>query len=240
MENISKTHQWIETEDGSKTLYSPLFDENCHSTSGAISETKHTYLDANRVAERLKLKKKLKILEIGLGTGIGLDTTLQFATPQEGEFLHYVAVEIDPFMIENFRPSTIENFKWQKNYHFQNSTIALTVLFGDARKTLKQFLLEHPEFKFDVIYQDAFSPKKNPTLWTQQWFELLGSLSHAETSMSTYSSTKRVQKAMQLAGWGVHPIKGHPPKKWSTLAYWKQESSPELSSQLQSVEAFTD
>ena len=44
------TYDKIETEDGSMTLYSHLYNEACHSTSGAINETHTHYINGCKIS----------------------------------------------------------------------------------------------------------------------------------------------------------------------------------------------
>lgn len=243
MNELKEGYKYIETEDGSLTLYSPLFDENCHSTSGAISETIHTYIDANQVVQRASEKKQINILEVGLGTGIGFLTTIEAVKSITHLKMNYLVLEIDQELISLFLNSANLPYQLLEDNLIlveKSEGIKLFILKGDARIQLLRFIQKNPHMKFDVIYQDAFSPKKNPTLWTKQWFQTLASCSHSETSMSTYSSTKKMQKAMLESGFGVRQFKGHPPKKWSTLAYYQQDSQPELLAQLSAIEPFVD
>ncbi|MDQ7068965.1 MAG: MnmC family methyltransferase [Sulfurimonas sp.] len=42
----------------------------------------------------------------------------------------------------------------------------MEVFLGDAREYVRRF-----ENRFDIVYQDAFSPSVNPALWTQEYFK---------------------------------------------------------------------
>jgi tRNA U34 5-methylaminomethyl-2-thiouridine-forming methyltransferase MnmC len=69
-------HRFVETEDGSWTLFSEAFQEACHSTTGARAETLLHYIQGCRILEKAKIHSPLVVLEIGFGLGIGLLTTL--------------------------------------------------------------------------------------------------------------------------------------------------------------------
>ena len=55
------------TEDGSPTLYSPRFSEHYHSTRGALSESRHVFIDHGLAT--LTLPSPIRVLEYGFGLG---------------------------------------------------------------------------------------------------------------------------------------------------------------------------
>jgi tRNA U34 5-methylaminomethyl-2-thiouridine-forming methyltransferase MnmC len=56
------------TADGSTTIRIPDWDENYHSSHGAIQEAKHVFI-ANGL-DLFKNQAEISILEIGFGTGL--------------------------------------------------------------------------------------------------------------------------------------------------------------------------
>ncbi|MCP4913314.1 MAG: hypothetical protein GY909_09350 [Oligoflexia bacterium] len=229
-------YSFIKTDDGSLTLHSEIFDENCHSTDGAVEETLFNYIHGCRVTERIKENNHV-IFELGLGLGIGYITTVN-ALPDDAKNLTFISCEIDPglitYLIENGESHGHENYpefrdlkKEDGIWTAKKNENQLFIIEGDIRKeaphTFKQLGL-----KFDSIYQDPFSPKKNPTLWTWQWFELLKNYSHSKTILSTYSASVSVRKAMAKAGWKVHNQKGFGRKKSKTLCLLEGDHDPNL------------
>ena len=67
--------------------------------------------------------------------------------------------------------------------------------YEDARKSIK--LLNGP---YDIIFLDAFTPTKLPTLWSYDFFKCLNSLSNDDTILLTYSNSAAVRHAMIDAG----------------------------------------
>lgn len=205
----------INTDDSSPTLWSEFFDENCHSTHGAYAETVFNYVGACGIADATSPKR---VLEVGFGLGHGLKATLEHATAP----VHFVSLELDSALIEWAKNNLpIKNFNWkaleQTHYGYQailDNGGTVTILIGDARNTL----LNWHNSKFDAIYQDPFSPKKNPTLWTYEWFKLLAEKSSENVVLATYSASVGVRKAMLEAGWHPQSHKGFGPKRERTLA----------------------
>jgi tRNA U34 5-methylaminomethyl-2-thiouridine-forming methyltransferase MnmC len=197
LENYKK----IKTSDGSYTYYSALFDENCHSTSGAKNETYTHYVLGCKLDRKVVQKKPINILEVGFGTGLGFITTLEYLGKYPFNFL---SVEIDEKMIQIAQKEFSQLLKLEKIcayiYKAKIQNASLTILLGDATKTLNKYFKEN-KYKPNTIYQDAFSPKRNPYLWTTSWFKLLKENATDDCIMSTYSSSSSIRKSMLAAGW---------------------------------------
>jgi tRNA U34 5-methylaminomethyl-2-thiouridine-forming methyltransferase MnmC len=243
-------HQWIQTEDGSYTLFSEAFQEACHSTSGAREETQLHYIKGCQVKEKSLTQNTLTILEVGFGLGIGLLETLKALENFKGAW-HFVSLEIDENLLEWFQHQhhdhpILKNFEWMTSgdlkilsLDFQN--IKISILCGDARKTLPEFISQSP-LKWDAVYQDAFSPKKNPILWTKEWFTLLKNSSAQDVILSTYSASSSIRKSLVEAGWKLSKGDKFGPKRTSTRAKLQGESDEDILLQLSRspVSALTD
>ena len=77
----------IKTGDGSCTLMSERYGETFHSTHGATTESKHVYLEAGGVRQRLEAGEPTRVLEIGFGLGLNTlltaDAALTHGAPLE-------------------------------------------------------------------------------------------------------------------------------------------------------------
>jgi tRNA U34 5-methylaminomethyl-2-thiouridine-forming methyltransferase MnmC len=229
-------YQVVHTEDGHQTLYSHYFDENFHSLAGAYDETVHNYINGCEIVLQAADTECCRIFEVGFGLGIGYQCTVDNLAQrlseiqlQKLDFL-FLSVELDPKLIEyatsqenlNHKhfPKLNQLIEYQQPVRHYSATIknkTIIILIGDARKTLPSFCL-NKNLTFDSIYQDAFSPKKNPTLWTKQWFQLLKSLSHSKTLLATYSSSSSIRKTLVESGWIISSHAGFKTKKTCTRA----------------------
>ncbi len=201
-------HRWVRTEDGSYTLYSETYDENCHSTAGALGETQNYFINETGLAKAVPNSTHINIFETGFGLGLNFLETLKLFKGSPCH-LHYVSTEIDRGLVDWF-------FNRHDEYKIPNVTYE--VLIGDARETLPKWKEKNPDKKFRYIFQDAFSPKKNPTLWEKEWFDLLKSVSK-DATLVTYSASHSVRKALEESGWKVENIKGYGHKRSATKAY---------------------
>lgn len=80
-----------------------------------------------------------------------------------------------------------------KNYlkpnKFNNSNIRF--FLGDARKTLL-----HSNNFYDVVFLDAFSPKKDPSLWTIDFLSLIKSKMKSNSILVSYSKSVPFRSAL--------------------------------------------
>ena len=221
------------TDDGSQTLYSSYFDETCHSGSGAYDETNHNYIQGCEIKQKALKQSEIVVFEVGFGTGIGLKCTLDqlkdSSTP-----LSFYSCELDEKLAYNSMESlgiSYEVINLNEKFKYIKAAIAnreIIVLLGDVRESFPLAREKDLLKKFDAIYQDAFSPKNNPWLWTYEWFHDLASLSKDTTLMTTYSTTKATWKSMILAGWRVECITGFRKKRMSTRAKRQGESASDV------------
>lgn len=251
-------YRFVETEDNSLTLWSSFFDETFHNTSGALQETFYTYLESTQVKRCLSSTKEspFAILEVGFGMGLGffaLDQYLKFLLTQtktSAISLNFVSFEIDHEMLEHLinlntnspeiLPAVSEWKKYsdhyviQKEVEFNQCKISFTgiLLIGDGRKVLSHQNYLNQHCPFSAIFQDPFSPKKNPDLWTVEWFLELKKLSKEDAILSTYSSSTVIRKSLLEAKWLVHNQKGFGHKKAMTIASLQEsllgKSDPEI------------
>ncbi len=217
-------YEVIQTEDGSFSLFSEAFNEGCHSSHGAATETRYVYIDGCEVADR----KSKCIFEVGFATGLGFIETSKVLE----DFIFY-STELDEKLVlwAQEKNKIFDTFEKVGNaYVGTKGSAKAVILIGDARETIKEHSFKLP---FDAIYQDAFSPKRNPTLWTKEWFEDLKELSSDEVILSTYSASSRVKKALFAAGWIVEEREGFAFKRSATRGFLKGEHSDQLLKKLE-------
>ena len=228
------------TGDNSETLYSESVGEAFHSLAGAEGETLYNFIEGCEIVSRGQKQKSLKILEIGLGIGLGYALTMKALGRQFEKKITFITTEIDPKLLkwcqentlfpEGFPYPSFRDLKKEKrdglSYAWaQRGRAKLIVLLGDVRQTLPLAVdkgvlsLTKESDLVDCIYQDPFSPKRNPELWTNSWFRYLKTLCSKEAILSTYSASVSVRKSLIDAGFFVEKRKGFGVKRESTRAF---------------------
>ena len=225
-------HTLVTTEDGSVTLFSEAFQEACHSTTGAKTETILHYIEGCKIQEKALTHSPLIILEVGFGLGVGFLTTLE-KIPADKKW-NFISMELDRNLLQWFSDNHPElNLKWNGNLlETEMDNFKLTIIQGDARKEVAEYFKTHPQ-KMHAIYQDAFSPKRNPALWTKEWFTLLKNNSHPEVILSTYSASGSIRKSLHETGWGLQKGEKFGAKRSSTRAVLNQATEPDILFQME-------
>ncbi len=202
----------VSTNDGTNTLYSVQFDECYHSTNdGALSETLQKHIIP--AFTLVKPKEKITILDICYGLGYNTLATLYYCKLHKIDSkIEIISPEFDEELVRSLidfeYPSEFDSLKeiikeLSEKFFYEDWQFKITIIIGDAREQLPKL-----STKFDIIYQDAFSPKKNPALWSLEYFKLLYKLSSDEVIMTTYSSATPVRMGIWEAGFMLY----NPPK----------------------------
>ncbi|MDR1555626.1 MAG: tRNA (5-methylaminomethyl-2-thiouridine)(34)-methyltransferase MnmD [Tannerellaceae bacterium] len=206
-----------QTADGSHTLFVPEIDEHYHSVNGAIQESEHVFIDAG--LRRLP-KEKIRILEIGFGTGLNALLTLLEAEKREKAQITYHGVERYPLPAEciaalNYEEKACPGRKglfgalhtapWDIPVRITNRFI-LYKIRGDSNRC------ELPD-SIDLVYFDAFAPDKQPEMWNQELFDTLHKHMAGGGILTTYCAKGSVRRMMEKAGYSVERIPGPPGKR---------------------------
>lgn len=211
----------IITDDGSTTIHIPEWNEQYHSTHGAIQEAEHVYLEHGLAffctSECYAKDSEISILEIGFGTGLNA-----FLTAIKAEALNlncnYVGVEGFPISKEELKAlnysealkddvvfDAIHKCDWEKD-----CTVSKNF---SLKKQQKQFSEITDKNKFDVIYFDAFGPRVQPGLWTEAIFKNMYEAMKPNGVLVTYCAQGHARRAMISVGFTVEKVKGPPGKR---------------------------
>lgn len=204
------------TEDGSHTLFVPEIDECYHSTHGAVQESQHIFIEAGL---KRCVKSEIQVLEIGFGTGLNAFLTLVEAE-HGGKRIHYTSLEKYPVEVEKallLNYADKASFEQKKFFELLqtsawNTKVEITPFFS-----LKKIEADFTGFNFtglyDVIYFDAFSPEKQPEMWSLEQFEKIAEHCNPGAVLTTYCAKGVVRRAMQAAGFVVERLPGPPGKR---------------------------
>lgn len=220
--------QLILTEDGSHSIFVPELKEHYHSKSGAIQESKHIFIEAG-LLPLLKRKKKLNILEIGLGTGLNVALTLLESEKHKAQ-INYVGIEPHPL---NLSEASQLNFheifgsdkmrecimKIHDNKHKYPYYLGESFILNYLEAKIED--IDFPDSTFDLVYFDAFSPATQPELWGKEIFKKIYTAMQFEGYLVTYSAKGEVRRIMQDCGFELEKLPGIGAKREMTRAFKK-------------------
>ncbi len=214
----------ILTEDGSHSLLQRELNETYHSVHGAIQESAHIFIEAGM---KQCTKNQLQILEVGFGTGLNAFLTL-LESESTKQKITYTAIELYPLSNESAcllnYPDLLSPDKKDVFYQLHTAPwynhIQLSPHF-ELYKVHEDFSSMTLAGQYDLIYFDAFSPDKQPEMWTEDRFRMLYKHCNPGAILTTYCAKGIVRRALQSAGFSVERIPG-PPGKREILRAWKE------------------
>lgn len=208
------------SEDGSYTAYSKEYDEHYHSTKdGALHESlvKH-------VIPAFKIKQnqdEINILDICYGLGFNTLATLYHAKQNFPNIkINIYSPELDSSLVKSLKdftyPKEFDEFReivlelcehgiydsglCHPKGICRSARVHVEIFLGDAREYVRTF----PHNKFDIVYQDAFSPSTNPILWTQEYFNDIKNIMKKDGVLTTYSTALATRLALYENGFNIY------------------------------------
>jgi tRNA U34 5-methylaminomethyl-2-thiouridine-forming methyltransferase MnmC len=216
------------TADGSPTLYVPALNEHYHSHHGAAQESRHVFMEAGLrplLAAGLGHEQPLRLLEIGLGTGLNALLTLE-ATEAAGTSVAYDGYETVPLptaAVAALAPQW-EDFPALRDAfaHLHaapwHEPLALTAMFSLTKHLAEVQKAELPASYYNLIYFDAFAPEKQPELWTEEVFARLYAAAAPGAVLVSYCAQGQFRRNLRAAGWLTEKLPGPPGKREMTRA----------------------
>ncbi len=207
-----------ETQDGSATLFVPELDEHYHSTKGALTESRHIFIEMG-----LKASGALspRILEVGFGTGLNAFLTLQYAEEKQ-RTIHYTGIELYPLSWEEVAALNYSRDPLFKSIHDApwDGDIALAPhsVLRKVHADVNQYIEECADpAGYDVVYFDAFAPEKQPEMWSEQLFSSIYKQLNPEGILTTYCAKGVIRRLLQKVGFQVERLPGPPGGKREIL-----------------------
>ena len=206
----------VVTGDGSWTMAHAEHGETYHSSHGAMAEAMELYIGASGIKTRFASSAEVtSVLDVGLGLGYNALATIESwcDAPAPGP-LNILSLEINPELVQALKSGT---GAWQGNWTPKRLELA-RALGGDP--------IQHPSGRatchwqlvvgdalvadlvgaFHYVWQDPFSPTKNPTMWSSAWFSRVRSIAAPGCMLLTYSVARTVRDALAESGWQVDRI----------------------------------
>lgn len=214
------------TSDGSPTLEVVEWGVCYHSVHGALTESQHVFIKnglerwiGHRAEE---VPAKLRLLEVGVGTGLNAALAWEWAEAQ-GCKIEYVGVE--PFPLSEVELLAWGGSEWDEQLFAKVVAINRAMRGEESldsacfqahfhRTTLQDTAVP----TYDVCFFDAFAPEQQPELWTRDVFEQLLDRTGSGGLLTTYCAKGRVRRDMEAIGWCVERVPGPPGKREMLVA----------------------
>lgn len=210
------------TGDGSHTIESQYFKTTYHSRFGAIQESQVVFIEAGLhcAFSRIHEEQPIRILELGLGTGLNAWLSLCSAEKRQRS-ISYIALELFPLSLdvvlqlnyaELHAPDYMEAFKKIHQCSW-SERIDITDRFRLFKLNMDALCWNPEHGNVDLIYYDAFSPTTQPDLWSE------GTLSSFIKTLVpggvfvTYCAKGEVRRTLQRLGLSVERLPGPPGKR---------------------------
>jgi tRNA U34 5-methylaminomethyl-2-thiouridine-forming methyltransferase MnmC len=211
----------FQTADGSQTVKNNDIGESYHSTHGAIQESMHVYIKHGLQLAALK-KSKIRVFELGFGTGLNALLTLREVLENENLEVEYVCIEPFPLLESIYRqlnyPKENERdyfIKMHESVNAQNTIIHERFSFLKMEIKFEDFKVNQG---FDIVYYDAFAPTSQPELWNMHALKISVDLLNSEGIWVTYCSKGEVRRGLVSLGMNAVRLAGPPGKRHMIFA----------------------
>ena len=214
----------IDWKDGQP--FSNRYGDVYFSTDSGLEETRHVFLQGNRLAERfvaLQEGECISIGETGFGTGLNFLCAWQLfeQVAPPGGSLDFFSVEKFPLNDDELRAAlalwpelTVQAevllARWHRRvpgwnrWSFAGGRVRLTLTMEDVEQALPQL----PASCVDAWFLDGFSPAKNPEMWSDAVLADIARASRDGATLATYTCAGWVRRGLQQAGFVVERVEG--------------------------------
>ena len=206
--------------------FSSRFGDVYFSSDSGLEETRHVFLQGNRLEERfaaLSAGESFTIGETGFGTGLnflGAWQLFEQAAPP-GASLDFFSIEKFPLNedelraalalwpeMKPFADALLERWRrrvpgWNR-WSFAGGRVRLTLAIGDVAEVLPQL----QDGVVDAWFLDGFSPAQNPEMWSEEVLAGIARASRPAATLATYTSAGLVRRGLRQAGFAVERAPG--------------------------------
>jgi tRNA U34 5-methylaminomethyl-2-thiouridine-forming methyltransferase MnmC len=152
---------------------------------------------------------EINILDICFGLGFNTLATIYYYKKNNiDKKINIYSPELDAKLI-----ASLKNFTYPEEFgeikhivntlaqtsKYKDENIFIELFVGDAREYIKKL-----DVKFDIVYQDAFSPSVNPILWTKEYFADIKKLIKEDGVLTTYSTALKTRLALYENGFNIY------------------------------------
>ncbi|TAF32635.1 MAG: methyltransferase [Cytophagales bacterium] len=222
--------QIVRCQDGSQTIYDHRLRESYHSLHGAREESLYVYIQNGLTKWWLKHGQQadsIRVFEVGFGTGLNVLLAEKWAA-QMNVKIELVSVELWPLSLDlvtqlDWLAYGIETAQAQRLHQALPNVWVASSKHLSFYKIYADFtqedLSEEFQNSFDVLFYDAFAPRKQPSIWQQAVLQKAFRLLRQGGLLSTYTAQGRFRRDLSAVGFEVEKLKGAVNKKEMTCAW---------------------
>ena len=201
-------YQKIKTKDNTFTLKNLEYNECYHSSEGALKETFYKHVSVALELMNDIDDEEIRILDICFG--LGYNTFVTILNRPKNKKLKIFSPELDLELIKSLKnfeyPKEFEKIRHvinsiSENLYYKDDFVEIEVANMNAREYIKK--LENIHF----VYQDAFSPKVNPELWSIEYFRDIKKILNKKGVITTYSVATPIRCALYKLGFKLYTHK---------------------------------
>ena len=186
-----------------------------HQAEG-LAESRHVYLDGNRLPERVR--DGLHVAELGFGTGLNA-LALSALCAARGVRARMTSFEAH-MMTRDDAARALAAFPVDATAlldawpgpAFGLPGLDLRIVPGDARATVPRW-----DGPADAWFLDGFAPARNPEMWEPALLAAVGRLTAPGGTCATFTAAGHVRRALDAAGFAVARVPGFGRKRHMTV-----------------------
>ena len=209
----------IQCEDGTQTVYSPIFQETYHSIKGAIQESSHVFLNAGLNHLLDQGYSTIRILEFGFGTGLNALLVLNLVKDLQNISIEYVGIEKYPLGKTEISRLSYHN---EVNVHLSDWLKLHEGNWCIGNFKGKVFHRDFNDFalqtKFDLVFHDAFSPNIQQEYWRSPFLQKVYEKMNRGGVLVTYCAQGEFRRELKRIGFTIESLPGPLGKREMTRA----------------------
>lgn len=194
------------------------------SKEDGLAETRHVFLQGNRLPDRWAGRPRYCICETGFGTGLNFLAAKKLfedtANPEQR--LDYISIEKYPLTPSKIRDALkpwadeldVEAMLAQypirvRGFHrLSFGRVTLTLVFDDVSHAMEEISAH-----VDAWFLDGFAPAKNPDMWVSVLYQGMARLSRKGATFASFTAAGDVRRGLAQAGFAVEKRKGYGRKR---------------------------
>lgn len=210
----------ITTGDGSPSLYIKDLNETYHSRHGAVTESNYVYIKKGlSYWLQQNNKKKIKVFEMGMGTGLNVYLTYTFAMDHQ-ICCEYLSIEKHPLSLTEVQSLKMKDALPAKDHHHffdQLHQLEWNQIHSQSnfifKKVAEDFFNWALVESFDVLFYDAFGYHAQSEMWQEKALQICYDMLQPGGVWVSYCAKGTVRRSLEKIGFLVERLEGPPGKR---------------------------